>query len=54
MFVINDYKHFNLLNNDITVFLLNVRRNRKYFNELVVVLNSPYIKFYIICDLKYR
>jgi len=37
-----------LHDNDFTVFSLNIRSIRKHFNELLVVLSSANIKFYII------
>ena len=47
-FVINDCNNFNVHNNDLTVFSLNIRSIRKHFNELLVVLSSANIKFDII------
>lgn len=40
-------------NNDLIVFSLKIRSIRKYFNELLLVFNSAFIKFYIICSLKH-
>jgi len=39
-------------NNDLIVFSLNIRSIRKYFNELLLVINSAYIKFYIVMFYK--